>query len=113
MYKQGDVLLIPIPFTDLSTSKKRPVLVISNSEYNRKTEDLIVAAITSNIDEKDYSIVFNNGDMIEGNIKVVSCVRADKIYTLSKTIVTKKIGTVAPQVVGEVKKRIMYWLDEK
>lgn len=48
MHNQGDILLIPIPFTDLSSSKRRPVLVISNSEY------IIVAAITSNIEEKDY-----------------------------------------------------------
>ena len=82
MYKQGDILLIPIPFTDLSSSKKRPVLVMSNSEYNAKTEDVIVLAATSNIKEKDYSIIFTNSDMAEGYIKVDSCIRADKIYTL-------------------------------
>ena len=32
MYKQGEILLIPIPFSDLSSNKKRPVLVISNDE---------------------------------------------------------------------------------
>lgn len=30
MPKQGDILLIPIPFTDLSSHKRRPVIVISN-----------------------------------------------------------------------------------
>jgi len=52
MYKQGDVVLIPIPFTDLSSTKKRPVLILSSDDYNQNTNDLIVAAITSNIDEK-------------------------------------------------------------
>ncbi len=28
MYKQGEVILAPVPFTDLSASKKRPVLVV-------------------------------------------------------------------------------------
>lgn len=50
MYSQGDILLIPIPFTDLSSSKRRPVLVISNNEYNSRTDDIIVTAITSSID---------------------------------------------------------------
>ena len=30
MFKQGDILLIPIPYTDLTTNKQRPVLVLSN-----------------------------------------------------------------------------------
>lgn len=56
MYNQGDILLIPIPFSDLTSNKKRPVLVISKSEYNNKTEDLVVVAITSNLESEDYSI---------------------------------------------------------
>jgi mRNA interferase MazF len=112
MYKQGDILLIPIPFTDLSSSKRRPVLVISNSEYNGRTEDIIVAAVTSNVEEKDYSIVFKNSDMLEGNIKVDSCIRADKIYTLSKTIVVKKFGTVKRPVIEKVKEKIASWINE-
>lgn len=113
MHNQGDILLIPIPFTDLSSSKRRPVLVISNTEYNEKTEDIIVAAITSNIEEKDYSIVFKSSDMLKGNIKVDSCIRADKIYTLSKTIVVKKFGRVKKQVIDKVKEKIVYLLDER
>jgi len=61
MYKQGDILLIPIPFSDLSSNKKRPVLVLSNNDYNNKTEDIIVAAITSNLAEKDYIVMSKFG----------------------------------------------------
>ena len=46
MHNQGDVLLIPIPFSDLSSVKKRPVLVLSNDNYNKVTDDIIVVAIT-------------------------------------------------------------------
>jgi len=34
MPEQGEILLIPIPFSDLQSVKKRPVLVISNDNYN-------------------------------------------------------------------------------
>jgi len=30
MFDQGEILLIPVPFSDLSSVKKRPVLVLSN-----------------------------------------------------------------------------------
>jgi mRNA interferase MazF len=47
MYKQGDILLIPFPYSDSTAIKQRPVLVISNSHYNESQQDIIVAAITS------------------------------------------------------------------
>lgn len=106
MYNQGDILLIPIPFSDLTSSKKRPVLVLSNNDYNKKTEDIIVAAVTSNIISKDYNILISNKDMQEGNLHVNSCVRVDKIYTLSQSIVIKKFGTVKPEVINNIKEKL-------
>lgn len=100
MYKQGDILLIPIPFTDLTSNKKRPVLVISNDNYNTKTDDIIVTAITSNILTKDYSILISNEDLREGYLKVNSCIRVDKIYTLSQNIVIKKFGVVNDNIIN-------------
>ena len=46
-YKRGDVVLVPFPFTDLTTTKRRPALVISTDLYNRSQVNLIIAAITS------------------------------------------------------------------
>ncbi len=57
MYKQGDILLVPIPYSDMTSMKKRPVLVLSNDLYNKQTEDIIVAAITSNIRGIDFEIL--------------------------------------------------------
>ena len=86
MHKQGDILLIPLPFTDLTSNKKRPVLVLSRHGYNNIADDLIVATVTSNVDTKPYVVPFGNSDMTDGFLKVASCVRADKIYTLSQSI---------------------------
>ena len=46
-YKQGDIVLIPFPFTDLSRAKKRPALVVSADWYNTSRQDFVLAAITS------------------------------------------------------------------
>lgn len=106
MYRQGDILLIPIPYSDLTSNKKRPVLVLSNDDYNTKTEDIIVAAITSNITSKEYSILISNKDLQEGNLQVNSCIRVDKIYTLSQSIVIKKFGAVKPEIINNVKEKL-------
>ena len=54
MPSQGDILLVPVPFTDLSAHKQRPVVVVSNDAYNRQTTDIVVVAMTSNPALVDY-----------------------------------------------------------
>lgn len=107
MYKQGEILLITLPFSNLKSSKQRPVLVISNDEYNIKSEDIIVAAITSNICRRDNSLIIDNNDLIEGSLRMDSCIRSDKLFTLSQTIVIKKFGKVRHSVINQVTNNIV------
>ena len=65
MPEQGDIVLIPIPFTDLSAQKRRPVIVISNDTYNRKTTDIVVVAMTSNPAQTEYGFSINSSDLEE------------------------------------------------
>jgi len=44
----GDVVLVPFPFTDQTTTKKRPV-VVSSDAYHRDRPDVILMAITSQV----------------------------------------------------------------
>ncbi len=60
MPKQGDIVLIPIPFTDLSSHKRRPVIVISNDDYNQRAPDVIVVAMTSNPTLSAYSFTITS-----------------------------------------------------
>lgn len=92
MYRQGDVVLVPVPFTDLTTSKRRPVLILSNDGFNAESDDVIVVAITSNIRNNSNSVIIESYDMEEGEFPKKSCIKIDKIYTLAQSIVIKKIG---------------------
>jgi mRNA interferase MazF len=46
-YKFGSVVLVPFPFTDQTSIKKRPAVVVSSDRYNREHPDVVVMAITS------------------------------------------------------------------
>lgn len=107
MYKQGDIVLIPVPYSDLTSQKRRPVLIISGDIYNKSTDDVIVAAITSNIRGNKNEIVFDNDNMIIGKLQKESCIRPDKIYTLSKSIIIKKFGEIEEKKVLETKQRLI------
>ncbi len=106
MYSRGEIVLIPIPFSDLKTNKKRPVLIISNNKNNVNSEDVIVVAITSNIRDIQPEIIINNNDMAEGELLTESCIRADKIYTLSQNIIVKRFGMLNTDKLGKVIEKI-------
>jgi mRNA interferase MazF len=94
MPDQGDIVLIPIPFTDLSSQKRRPVIVVSNDIYNRTMRDLVVVAMTSTPDRGSYSFPIGSSDLEQGRLNRPGTVRVDKIYTLSQTLVVKVFGRI-------------------
>jgi mRNA interferase MazF len=46
-FEFGDVVLVPFPFTDLSTTKRRPAAVVSSPSHHRDRSDLVILAITT------------------------------------------------------------------
>lgn len=103
MPNQGDIVLIPIPFTDLSSQKRRPVIVISNDAYNRKTADIVVVAMTSNPIAADHSFTITSSDLERGSLNRPGKVRVDKIYTLSQSIVVKTFGRANSNVLDQIR----------
>ena len=106
MPEQGDIILIPIPFTDLSSQKRRPVIAVSNDTYNRKTRDIVVVAMTSNPDAVDYSFAVTSSDLEKGTLNRPGKVRVDKIYALSQSIVVKTFGRVNVTTLDRIRKTL-------
>jgi len=77
MPDQGDIMLVPIPFTDLLSTKRRPVIVISRNAYHQSTTDMLVVAMTSNPAPVPYSFTITNADMVLGLLNRPGQVRVD------------------------------------
>lgn len=105
-YKQRDIVLTKFPFSNLMDYKVRPVLVLSKDSYNRKYADVIVCAITSNLEESDYGLTITTESLEEGHLKMDSKIRVDAVTNIEQAIILKKIGRVKQAVFNKVLSRL-------
>ena len=103
MYKQSEIVLVPFPYSDLSYTKKRPVLIVSNNEYNQKYPDIIVVVITS-VKHKDdkYSIQLLEKDLEYGILPEKSFIKIHKLFIISKQKIIKKFSKIREEKLIEV-----------
>ena len=103
MPEQGNIVLIPVPFTDLSSNKRRPVVIVSNDAYNRSVSDVVVVAMTSNPEMADYSFTVTSADLEWGALNRPGKIRVDKLYTLSRGIIVKTFGRVNAETLDRIR----------
>lgn len=105
-YKRGDVVLTDVIYSERIAVKRRPALVLSSEEYHNSRQEMIIAAITSNIKRTlvgDTRIV----DWKEAGLQYPSLVTGI-LQTIKQTMVLRKLGTLSPgdfhKVHGNLKK---------
>lgn len=91
MYEQKDVVLIPFPYSDLTGSKQRPALIISNELIN-KTQDRICCLITSQ--QPQDGIPIETGCFESGRLPFKSWVKPHRLFTIHEKIIRKKLSTI-------------------
>ena len=89
-FVKGDVVVIPFPFSDLSSSKRRPALVVAIASPN----DVILAQITSQNFNDDYAIELLDTDFVNGGLNLDSNIRPNKLFTAEAGIIAYKAGCV-------------------
>lgn len=101
--RQGDIVLVPVPFTDLSSRKRRPVIVVSTDAYNAAGLDMVVVAMTSNPTQTAWSFVISPNDVADGHLNRPGMVRVDKIYTLAQSLAVARFGRVSAPVLTRIR----------
>ena len=88
MFSQKDIVLIPFPYSDLTLSKQRPALIISNEKIN-KMQDRICCLVTTKPHKNDLKIAENSFE--EGNLPFKSFIKPHRIFTIQENIIIKKL----------------------
>jgi len=112
--KRGDVVLIRFPFTNLSSSKVRPALVISSDGFSNRAEDAIFIFISSNTDKPqptDLLLDQNHSEFAGSGLKQSSLIKTGKIASLSKSLASRLLGQMSQNTMHRINKNLMEILD--
>jgi len=109
IFRRGDVVLAHFPYiTEPSTFKERPVVIIQNDMGNRYSSNLIVASISSKIQDHKYPFHFlvqmGSPDAEGTGIERDSIVHTEIIFTIPKADVIKRIGRFSDDAMRRINK---------
>jgi len=104
-YLQGDIVFVPFPFTDLSTTKRRPMFIISNNAINnnRGALNCVGLMITRHIRDGTYDVVIDPADARGGALRFRSEIKCDNIATIEKELVIRKFCSLKAVKMRQVK----------
>jgi mRNA interferase MazF len=97
---RNDVVLLPIPFTDLTSRKVRPAVVIG-----RTGADLFLVPISSVIANTDFSL----REWRAAGLNVPSGIKA-QLATVEEKFVMKIVGKIASDDAKTLDARLREWL---
>jgi mRNA interferase MazF len=101
------IVLVPFPFDDLSATKVRPAVCLTD-EINPYGH-IVLAFITSKVagpGPSDFVIDAADVDFVSTGLKVSSTIRLHRLVTVSRTLVKRQLGKLAPRHVAEVGNRV-------
>ncbi len=105
---RGDVVLVHFPFTDLSAQRLRPALIVGKV----LGDDIILAFITSQVGtgSPKANCAINSADpeFVATGLKVSSAVRLDRIATLRRNLIPRRLGHIGPSTEAGISRALKY-----
>lgn len=102
---KGDIVLVPFPFTDLSTTKLRPAVVLW---VDSKGDDVTLCFISSQnvtrLSPEEFNLDPADAEFPGTGLKVASKVRVSRIVTLERRLITRRIGKLGTNQIQQLNK---------
>jgi len=100
---KGDVVVTPFPFSDLTANKKRPALVVAGLTG----DDINICLITSQNVKDNYAVSLASDDLANGQLKQISNIRPNRLFTIDARIILYRIGTLKKEKAEKVTEKII------
>ena len=105
---KGKLVLVPFPFDDLSSSKVRPALCLT--EPVGQFRHVVVAFVTSrrpaDPEDSDLAIGPDHTGFSASGLKVASTVRLHRVMTLPASAILRELGALPTALLAEVDRRL-------
>ena len=88
----GDVVVVPFPFTDLGSSKRRPAVVLATFARG----DLLICQITSRSESHPTAVAIGTDDFLRGGIDRPSVALPHRLVTVHEAVILRSAGTLTP-----------------
>ncbi|OGQ94625.1 MAG: transcriptional regulator [Deltaproteobacteria bacterium RIFOXYD12_FULL_57_12] len=90
-FEAFDVVVVPFPFTDRTTTKRRPALILSDAQaFNRQVGQSVLAMITS-AKNSDWPLDIEIQDLDSAGLAAASIIRM-KLFTLDEQLIIRRAG---------------------
>lgn len=91
------VVLVPFPFDDLSTTKVRPAICLTNEikPYGHVVLAFITSQVSTDPSRTDLAILDSDQDFQITGLKVSSTVRLHRLMTVSRSIIKRDLGEIS------------------
>lgn len=86
----GSIVLVRFPFSDLSSSKLRPAVVLASAGGG----DWILCQVTSRPYADSSAIQISDTHFSSGGLRKTSFVRPGKLFTANASLMVEEVGTL-------------------
>lgn len=107
--KIGTVVLIPFPFSDLSSSKLRPAVLLADVGKG----DWILCQVTSKPYADLCAISISDNDFLEGSLQRTSFARVGKLFTANEGLFLRSVGQLKQGKLRQIIRAVKDILDGK
>ena len=102
------VVLVPFPFDDLSGSKVRPAVCLTDAvgAHRHVVLAFITSAVPPRLEPADVLLDPGSADFTRSGLRVRSALRLHRMVTVSTTIIQRQLGMLTPNLQAQVQQRL-------
>lgn len=109
LFRAGDVIVVPFPYSDRLAQKRRPALVVSNDSLHAL--GLIWAVMITSAKNSSHPQDFFLSDLARAGLSSPSIIRPSKIACLEPSRILRVAGTVSDIETTEIRDRARGFLE--